>query len=289
MARWGWEGAFATGARVLAPGSPWFLSLTTWGWHRQKFTTWGWHRQKSLGFSPGGRGMPGVSQSVPSLWHRPFQMSSSRIPWGAGASPWDTYHHHSLRLPLARGSPPRVGSPRSVTPPSTRTTACQRLTRCQVGALRTGSAMPGPGGCGRVRARVEKVAGLSTRMNLLTQGSCLERGEPSSPRGTTAETGRPPVHRAGGGALQWLGDVQGHTTVRAPEPMPFAQFLMLLWCLMQWPTGASCWDEDGQTCPWRGPSAGHCFLGGLATRCLPPTPLSLSASYEIYCHEEVAM
>lgn len=32
---------------------------------------------------------------------------------------------------------------------------------------------------------MEKVANLSTRMNLLMQGSCLERGEPSSPQGTT--------------------------------------------------------------------------------------------------------
>ena len=49
---------------------------------------------------------------------------------------------------------------------------------------------------------MEKVADLSTSMSLLMQGSCLEKGEPSSPQGTTAETGRPPVHRAVEGALQ---------------------------------------------------------------------------------------
>lgn len=49
---------------------------------------------------------------------------------------------------------------------------------------------------------MEMVADLGTRMNELMQGSCLERGKPSSPRGTTAETGRPPVHRAVEGALQ---------------------------------------------------------------------------------------
>lgn len=93
-----------------------------------------------------------------------------------------------------------MGSPHSVMPPSTRTTAYQRLTRCQVGALGNRRAVPGPGGCGS--QGMEKVADLSTSMSLLMQGSCLEKGEPSSPQGTTAETGRPPVHRAVEGALQ---------------------------------------------------------------------------------------
>ena len=193
MAGWGGERAFAGGARGLAPGPPWFFSLS-----------------------------PPEGDMVRNLWAPPVEEEGC---WGVTVCPIsltlavsDEFIQNPVRgrsQPLRHLSPPQPPSATSPGEP-TKSGFPPQCYAPQYQDYSLPAAHKMSGGCTQEQAccarawalweggsqGMEKVAHLSTRMNLLMQGSCLERGEPSSPQGTTAETGSPPVHRAVEGALQ---------------------------------------------------------------------------------------